>query len=132
MLQSRQNLNLSIIPNRTSATRLSFLKSDQTLGEDRSIESKKSSRNSRVELARPSIAFTKEVSGMKIDSATSLFAQHYSILRELRNYCVKFRDELLSRNDLEAVWRNLELLMGILDAGCHFLKFPLINNEEEQ
>jgi len=59
------------------------------------------------------------------DSASTLFAQHYSILRELLGYCEKFKEELTSRNDIEEVWKNLDLLMSILEAGCHFLKFPL-------
>jgi len=62
-----------------------------------------------------------------IDSATTLFAQHYSILRELKSYCSKFKLELSKRSDIDAVWRNLDGLMGVLDAGCHFLKFPLLN-----
>jgi hypothetical protein len=64
--------------------------------------------------------------GLYIDTATTLFAQHYSILRELRSYCLKFKQELSKRADLDAVWRNLDSLMGILDSGCHFLKFPIL------
>lgn len=69
-------------------------------------------------------------SGLHIDSASTLFAQHYSIIRELLGYCTKFKEELASRNDLEEVWKNLDLLMSILEAGCHFLKFPIIASTE--
>lgn len=65
--------------------------------------------------------------GVYVDTASTLFAQHYSILRELLGYCEKFKEELASRNDLEEVWRNLDLLMNILDAGCHFLRFPVVS-----
>ena len=69
--------------------------------------------------------------GLYIDSATTLFAQHYSILRELKAYCTKFKEELTKRDDLESVWRNLDSLMGILDAGCHFLRFPIISKAKK-
>lgn len=71
-------------------------------------------------------AHTDGNSGVYIDTASTLFAQHYSIIRELLGYCEKFKEELASRNDLEEVWRNLDLLMSILDAGCHFLRFPVV------
>ena len=72
----------------------------------------------------------KNSNGMYIDTASTLFAQHYSIIRELLGYCVKFKDELSSRNDLEEVWRNLDLLMSILEAGCHFLRFPIVTHQQ--
>lgn len=66
---------------------------------------------------------------MFIDTASTLFAQHYSIIREILGYCTKFKEELSARNDLEAVWKNLDLLMNILEAGCHFLRFPVVANQ---
>jgi hypothetical protein len=71
----------------------------------------------------------EHTNGVYIDTASTLFAQHYSIIRELLGYCGKFKEELAARNDLEEVWRNLDLLMSILEAGCHFLRFPIVSQQ---
>lgn len=71
----------------------------------------------------------EHTNGVYIDTASTLFAQHYSIIRELLGYCTKFKEELAARNDLEEVWRNLDLLMSILEAGCHFLRFPIVSQQ---
>ena len=91
----------------------------------RLLERKKQEQDAAAKTGS-SAAANDQGNGVFIDTASTLFAQHYSILRELLGYCEKFKEELSSRNDLEEVWRNLDLLMSILEAGCHFLRFPVV------
>lgn len=63
--------------------------------------------------------------GIKIDATSAMFAQHFSILRELRMYCSQFKEVLKNETDTELLWKNFENIVSILDAGCHFLNFPI-------
>lgn len=64
--------------------------------------------------------------GIRIDTTSKLLAQHFSILRELKFYLGKFKQSIKEKDDPVAINENLELLEQVLDAGCHFLKFPVI------
>lgn len=64
--------------------------------------------------------------GIRIDTTSKLLAQHFSILRELKFYLNKFKQNMKENASEESVRENLELLEQVLDAGCHFLKFPVI------
>lgn len=61
----------------------------------------------------------------KIDSASTLFAQHFSIIRELKNYCGQFKEMLGKENDVQKVWKGFDQIVGALDAGCQFLSYPV-------
>lgn len=67
--------------------------------------------------------FDKE--GVKLDGSSSLFAQHFSILRELRHYCLQLKDAVKTEGDMEVVWKHLDNIVNILDIGCQFLNFPI-------
>lgn len=63
--------------------------------------------------------------GVKMDGSSSLFAQHFSILRELRHYCLQLKDAVKTEGDMEVVWKHLDNIVNILDIGCQFLNFPI-------
>jgi len=67
----------------------------------------------------------KEKSALKIDSSSSMFAQHFSILRELRHYCMQLKDAVKNENDLDVVWKHMDNIINILEVGCQFLNFPI-------
>lgn len=60
-----------------------------------------------------------------MDSSSSLFAQHFSILRELRSYCIQFRESVKSESEPEVIWKHFDNIMNILEAGTQFLNFPI-------
>ena len=62
---------------------------------------------------------------VKMDGSSSLFAQHFSILRELRHYCLQLKDAVKTEGDMEVVWKHLDNIVNILDIGCQFLNFPI-------
>jgi len=53
-----------------------------------------------------------------MDSTSALFAQHFSILRELRSYCKKFKDTLIKEDNIEIVWTEFSNILSILETGC--------------
>ena len=61
----------------------------------------------------------------KIDSASRLFAQHFSIIREIKNYCSQFKDTMSKESDIQKVWRGFDQIVVALDAGCQFLSYPV-------
>lgn len=68
----------------------------------------------------------KSANGVKLDSASALFAQHFSILRELRNYCKDFTEMVESGDqEFEAMLKSFRQIAQILDSGCEFLSFPI-------
>ena len=67
----------------------------------------------------------REKSTLKIDSSSSMFAQHFSILRELRHYCLQLKDAVKNENDLDVVWKHMDNIINILEVGCQFLNFPI-------
>ena len=58
-------------------------------------------------------------------TSSALFAQHFSILRELRKRIDAMKNALEDQRDEEASWRALEKIMNILEAACNFLNFPI-------
>jgi len=61
----------------------------------------------------------------KIDSTSSLFAQHFSIIRELKAYCNQFKDMLSKESDAQKVWKGFDQIIIALEAGCQFLSYPV-------
>ena len=62
---------------------------------------------------------------LKIDNTSTLFAQHYTLIRELKNYVKDFRVLLKDESDVREVWKHFESLATILDTGCQYLNFPI-------
>ena len=72
--------------------------------------------------------FENKVQGssiFKIDPTSSLFAQHFSILRELRIYCINFKDMMKNEANSEVLWKNFTQILQVLETGCHFLMMPI-------
>ena len=67
----------------------------------------------------------KEKSILKIDASSSMFAQHFSILRELRHYCLQLKEAVRTENDMDTVWKHMDNIINILEVGCQFLNFPI-------
>ena len=61
----------------------------------------------------------------KIDATSSLFAQHFSIIRELKAYCNQFKDVLSKESDVQKVWKGFDQIIVALEAGCQFLSYPV-------
>jgi len=61
----------------------------------------------------------------KFDAASTLFAQHFSIIRELKAYCNQFKESLGKETDLQKVWKGFDQIAGALEAGCQFLSYPV-------
>lgn len=61
----------------------------------------------------------------KFDAASTLFAQHFSIIRELKAYCNQFKESLGKETDLQKVWKGFDQISGALEAGCQFLSYPV-------
>lgn len=68
---------------------------------------------------------TKDEPLTKMDTSSSMFAQHFSILRELRHYCLQLKDAIRNENDLDVVWKHMDNIINILEVGCQFLNFPI-------
>lgn len=62
---------------------------------------------------------------LKLDNTSSLFAQHYSLIRELKLYMQEFKQLIESESDIKEVWKGFENLSTVLDTGCQFLSFPV-------
>jgi HPt (histidine-containing phosphotransfer) domain-containing protein len=56
-----------------------------------------------------------------------LIAQHFSILRELYNYCQQLKQNVRQDEnaDIKEVWKNFNHLVEVLEAGCDFLYYPV-------
>lgn len=67
----------------------------------------------------------KEKAGLKLDASSSMFAQHFSILRELRHYCLQLKDVVKNESELDVVWKHIDNIINILEVGCQFLNFPI-------
>lgn len=62
---------------------------------------------------------------LRLDNTSSLFAQHYSLIRELKLYMQEFKQLIESEADIKEVWKGFENLSTVLDTGCQFLSFPV-------
>lgn len=68
----------------------------------------------------------KLTSGVRLDSVSSLFSQHFSILRELNSYCQQFNQLLEEEEpDQEILAKSFRQIAKILETGCEFLRFPV-------
>lgn len=68
----------------------------------------------------------KAVHGLKLDSASALFAQQFAVLRELNNYCKQFSEVVESGDqEFETMMKSFRQIAQILETGCEFLKFPI-------
>lgn len=64
--------------------------------------------------------------GMKLDSATSYFAQQFSLIREMRKYCKDFADMVNEEgHESEELMNSFKQLSKILENGCSFLSMPI-------
>jgi hypothetical protein len=62
---------------------------------------------------------------LRLDSTSALFAQHYSLLRELKSYTSEFRMLIKNEAEISEVWKCFESLSTVLENGCQFLSFPM-------
>jgi hypothetical protein len=62
---------------------------------------------------------------LRLDNTSALFAQHYSLIRELKMYAQEFKQLIESESDIKEVWKGFENLSTVLDTGCQFLSFPV-------
>lgn len=62
---------------------------------------------------------------LRLDNTSALFAQHYSLIRELKIYTAEFKTLIESESDIKEVWKGFENLATVLDTGCQFLSFPV-------
>ena len=62
----------------------------------------------------------------RIDIGVKMFAQHFGILRELKTYVDIFKQTVQQEQDQEAVWKQFGQIQKVLDRGCQFMKYPLI------
>lgn len=62
---------------------------------------------------------------IKVDAASTLFAQHFSIIRELRTHCKNFKESLGREENPEILWNEFGNIMQVLDAGCQFFNLPI-------
>jgi len=59
-----------------------------------------------------------------LNAASTMFAQHFSILRELKTKCGEFKKDVEGK-DKEKVWPEFEEIQKVLDLACQFLDFPI-------
>lgn len=72
-----------------------------------------------------SAASPKDTQTQKFDGVSSLFAQHYSLLRELRSHCLKFKDMYDQQLESTELYSQFGNIVSILETGCQFLNFPI-------
>jgi hypothetical protein len=69
------------------------------------------------------------IAKQKLNTTSTLLAQHFSILRELKAMCESLKENLQKtpngQFNLEEAWNCFDQLMDILEAGCDFLNFPI-------
>lgn len=58
--------------------------------------------------------------------STTFFAQHFSILKELKNYCSQFKNAVIIEKNEEILMNHFDNISNILDTACNFLNFPII------
>jgi hypothetical protein len=64
-----------------------------------------------------------------LEGSSVLEAQHFSILRELKTYCLQLKDLIKYKKNvmqIEDVVEGLEELNNLVEAGCEFLNYPVI------
>lgn len=61
---------------------------------------------------------------LKLDRTAALFAQHYSIIREVKHYVEDFRGVINGESDIKEVWKCFENLATLLESASSFLSFP--------
>lgn len=61
---------------------------------------------------------------IRLDSTSSLLAQHFSLIRELRTYMHDFKQLIENESEIKDVWRCFENLAKLLENGCNYLSFP--------
>jgi len=66
-----------------------------------------------------------EKAALKLDSSTALFAQHFGIIRELKNSCSQLKEGIRKETDYDTLKKTFEQILQVLDAGCQFLTFPI-------
>lgn len=67
----------------------------------------------------------------RIDIASKLFSQHFSILKELKDYVDIFSKTLQTEKDPEILWQSFHQIKSVLEKGCAFLKYPLLTRPEK-
>lgn len=63
---------------------------------------------------------------LKTQISSSLMAQHFSILRELQQYCLILKENVTKEGvQKDELMKNFEHLSELLEAGCDFLYYPI-------
>ena len=63
----------------------------------------------------------------RINVGVKIFSQHFSLLRELLSYVEIFGKTLKDEKNPEVLWKNFDQIKVILQRGCEFMKYPLLN-----
>lgn len=61
----------------------------------------------------------------KIEIGTFMFSQHFSLLKQLEEYCQMFKSQMAKETDMYVLWNEFENILKVLDKGCEYLKYPL-------
>lgn len=64
----------------------------------------------------------------QLETTSTLLAQHFSIIRELKSYCNTFKDNMKYHRDSytpEEMVDAFEQLVSIVDSGCDYLNYPI-------
>ena len=56
---------------------------------------------------------------------TAFFGQHFTILRELKTYCIQFKEAVGTENDRETLMKHFDNISRIIEMACQFLSFPV-------
>ena len=61
----------------------------------------------------------------KLDTTSALFAQHFTLIRDLKKYMNDFKELIENESEIKEVWRCFENLARLLEDGCNYLSFPV-------
>ncbi len=67
------------------------------------------------------------ISKERINVGVKIFSQHFSLLRELYSYVDIFSKTLKDEKDPAILWKNFDQIKQILQRGCEFMRYPLLN-----
>ena len=67
----------------------------------------------------------------RINVGVKVFSQHFSLLRELNGYVDIFAKTLKEEKDPEVLWKSFNQIKSILQKGCEFMRYPLINEQKK-
>ena len=62
----------------------------------------------------------------RVDSTSKVFSQHFSLLKELKDYVDIFTSTLENEKDPVVLWKSFNQIKTVLERGCAFLRYPLM------